>query len=266
MKIENSMTKIHYVEEGKGDLTLLFIHGWCINSSYWSSQIKYFSRQYKVIAIDLPGFGKSTSIRNEWTIEKYGEDIINVIEKLQLNNVILIGHSMSGEIMLEAALKNHKSIIGLVGVDNFKMIDVQFSQEHLEEMTSFFDQLEKDFSNMGPVYADRMLFHTSTDNTVRTRVKNDISNTDPQVGFLSLAGLIKYGMSEPAKLSELNYKLFLINSDATPTNIIGLEKHCKSSFEILNIHTTGHYPMIEKADEFNRLLELVIQKINQKNK
>ena len=79
MKIENSMTKIHYVEEGKGDLTLLFIHGWCINSSYWSSQIKYFSRQYKVIAIDLPGFGKSTSIRNEWTIEKYGEDaIINV--------------------------------------------------------------------------------------------------------------------------------------------------------------------------------------------
>lgn len=59
----------------------------------------------------------------------------------------------------------------MVVVDNFKMIDVQFSQEQLEEMTSFLDQLEKDFSNMGPVYADRMLFHTSTDNTVGRELK-----------------------------------------------------------------------------------------------
>ena len=109
MQIENSTTKIHYIEQGKGNITLFFIHGWCINSSYWSDQIKYFQKQYKAIAIDLPGFGESTSVRTEWTIAKYSEDIINMIDELDLKNVILIGHSMSGEIILETALKNHKT-------------------------------------------------------------------------------------------------------------------------------------------------------------
>ena len=46
MQIENSTTKIHYIEKGKVDVTLFFIHGWCINSSYWSDQIEYFQNQY----------------------------------------------------------------------------------------------------------------------------------------------------------------------------------------------------------------------------
>jgi pimeloyl-ACP methyl ester carboxylesterase len=223
--------------------------------------MEFFQKQYKAVAIDLPGFGESTSVRTEWTIAKYSEDIINVIDELDLKNVILIGHSMAGEIILETALKNHQSIIGLVGVDNFKMIDVQLDKEQFEEMNSFFGQLENDFSTIAPVYAERMLFHESTDNNVRIRVKDDIIKTDPRIGFLSLSDLIKYSISEPAKLSQLNHKLYLINSDATPTNITGLEKYCKSSFEILDIHATGHYPMIEKADEFNELLDLAIKKI-----
>ena len=258
MKIKNGTTQINYIKEGNGDTTLLLVHGWCINSAYWENQINYFKGKYKVVAIDLPGFGKSTSNRNEWTIQQYGTDVIEVIDQLNLQNVILVGHSMSGEVILEAALKDHPSIIGMVGVDNFKMIDVQFSPEQLAEMQSYMELLQKDFKNMAPMYADRMLFHPSTDEEVKARVKKDFENADPEVGFLALKELINYGMLAPSRLAQLNYKLHLINSDFMPTNTNGLAKHCKTLFAIADIHATGHYPMIEKPEAFNKLLEATI--------
>src|SRR4030095_3413444 len=68
-KVNN--TTIAYNQYGKGDTTLLFVHCWCINKEYWSDQSKYFRDKYKVVTLDLPGFGRSDKNRTEWTFEKY---------------------------------------------------------------------------------------------------------------------------------------------------------------------------------------------------
>ena len=44
------------------DTTLLFVHGWCINKEYWKEQSAYFCDNYKVVTLDLPGFGQSVRI------------------------------------------------------------------------------------------------------------------------------------------------------------------------------------------------------------
>lgn len=259
LEIKNGTTTISYLEQGKGDTTLLLVHGWCINKGYWENQIDYFKAKYKLVAIDLPGFGESTSTRDKWTIAQYGGDLIEIIDKLGLTNVILVGHSMAGEVILEAALKDHPAIIGLVGIDNFKTIDVQFSPEQLERMHSVMELMEKDFKNIAPSYAENVLFHPSTDGTVKARVKQDFAASDPDVGFSSLKELVNYSAQEPAKLAQLKYKLHLINSDYMPINLDGLEKYCRNSFAVVNIEETGHYPMIEKPDKFNELLQKTIE-------
>ena len=48
---------------GDGKFTLLFVHGWCIDQSYWSNQVAAFNSNYKIVTIDLPGFGKSGTNR-----------------------------------------------------------------------------------------------------------------------------------------------------------------------------------------------------------
>ncbi|MEJ2615392.1 MAG: alpha/beta hydrolase [Ignavibacteriaceae bacterium] len=259
-EIQTADANIYYIEKGDGDTTLLFLHGWGINSGYWNNQINYFSNKYRTIAIDLPGFGKSSSTRKNYTVEKYGDDVIDVINKLDLKNVILVGHSMSGDIILEAALKNNKQIAGVIGVDNFKFVGVEMSPDQLKEMNSFIDSLKKDYKNLAPEYASKYLFSLSTDSTVRERVKNDYRNSDPEVAISSIKNVFDY--NEMKKLSELNFKLFLINSDGMATNTNGLKKYCKSSFEVLDIHGTGHFPMIEKPDEFDRLLQTALYKIH----
>ena len=81
---------IAYDECGRRDTTLLFVHGWCINKEYWDSQKNYFCDKYKVVAIDLPGFGRSGKTRTNWTFEQYADDVNSFIKEKKLKNVILI--------------------------------------------------------------------------------------------------------------------------------------------------------------------------------
>jgi len=98
--IRESKVEINYFQQGKGDTTLLFLHGWCIDGTYWKNQSDYFSKAYNVYAIDLPGFGKSKAERTNWTIEEYAKDVNAFIDAMNLKKVVIVGHSMSGEIML----------------------------------------------------------------------------------------------------------------------------------------------------------------------
>lgn len=256
--IRDKQVDINYFQQGKGETTLLFLHGWCIDGTYWKNQVEYFSDSYTVFAIDLPGFGKSKADRNNWTIEEYANDVTAFIDTLNLKNVVIIGHSMAGEIMLQTALSNNPKIVGIVGIDNFKIIDVAFTPEQIKQMTDFFPMLEKDFKNSAPVYADMMLFHPTTSKDVKDRVKTDFANSDSVIGFGTFMNQMQYAAADAQRLEQLNYKLYLINSDSFPTNEKGLKNRCKSGFQVETIAATGHYPMIEKPNEFNSILEKVL--------
>ena len=256
--IRDKQVEINYFQQGQGDKTLLFLHGWCIDGNYWKNQLEYFSKNYNVYAIDLPGFGKSKAERTNWTIEEYANDVTAFIDAMNLKHVVIIGHSMAGEIMLQTAQSNNSRIAGIVGVDNFKLIDVSFTPEQMKQMTDFFPMLQNDFNNSAPVYADMMLFHPTTSKEVKDRVKTDFANFDSVIGYGTFMNQMQYAYNDAQRLEQLNYKLYLINSDGFPTNEIGLRNHCKSSFQVQTIAATGHYPMIEKPIEFNLILEKVL--------
>ena len=168
------------------------------------------------------------------------------------------GHSMAGEIMLQTALTNNQKIAGIVGVDNFKIIDAAFTPEQMKQMTDFFPMLEMDFKNSAPVYADMMLFHPATSKEVKDRVKTDFANSDPVIGYGTFMNQMQFANNDAQRLEQLNYKLYLINSDSYPTNEAGLKNHCKSGFQVQTIAAAGHFPMIEKPAEFNLILENVL--------
>jgi len=259
--IRDKQVEINYFQQGQGDTTLLFLHGWCIDGTYWDKQLESFSNTYTVFAIDLPGFGQSKAERPHWTIEEYSLDVTAFIDAMKLKKVIIIAHSMAGEIMLQTALTCNRAIIGMIGVDNFKSIDVVLPPEQLKQMTDFLLLLEKDFKNSAPLYADLMLFHPSTSKEVKDRVKTDFAKSDPIIGYGTLMNQMQYAYSDAQRLEQLRYKLYLINGDSFPTNETGLKNHCLSGFQVETIAATGHYPMIEKPVEFNLLLEKVLKEM-----
>lgn len=98
---------------------------------YW-----HISEKYKVVNIDLPGFGESGNNRQKWTMEAFGEDVVAVIRKLNLNQVVLVGFSMGGPVVIEAANRVPDRIAGIVLVDNMKNPDNTFPPPVVSYMDS----------------------------------------------------------------------------------------------------------------------------------
>lgn len=266
---ENTAIKVNdvaikYNECGKADTTLLFVHGWCINKEYWNDQSKYFCDKYKVVTLDLPGFGESGKKRTNWTFEQYADDVNEFIKEKKLKNVILIGHSMSGDILLLMDTKYPGSVIGIVGIDNLKSPGGKNTDEQTKEIEGFFAMMDSSFSGTVEEYTKQYLFPPSSDTAVVNRVVNDFKNNDSAIAIKVLRSLIDVSQKEKDMMQQLNHKLYLINSDPAPTEIDSLKKYCKSSADVVYVHGTGHYPMIEKPAEFNAALEKVIRMIGEK--
>lgn len=255
---------IVYDECGKADTTLLFVHGWCINKEYWEEQKKFFCDNYKVVTLDLPGFGQSGKNRTEWTFEQYAADINEFIKVQKLKNVILIGHSMSGDILLLMDTKYPGSVIGIVGIDNLKKPGVKLSEEENKGVESFFAMMDSSFSGTVEVYTKQNLFPPSADTSIVNRVVNDFKMNDPVIAIKVLRSLLEVSQKERDMMQQLKHTLYLVNSDADTTHIDSLKKYCKASAEVVYVHGTGHYPMIEKPVQFNSALENVIRMISKK--
>lgn len=262
INLKQRHAQVHYYEQGTGEKTVLLIHGWCINAGYWQAQLAFLaSKGYRAISLDLPGFGKSTAQRSQWSIESYAQDLDAFIKALQLQNVVLVAHSMAGDIMLQLASKANTAIKGLVGIDNFKFVEVEFTPEQYQEMSKYMNLFETDFKNASQTYAEYALFHPKTSQEVKNQVKQDFSQSNPTVALSAFKNMIQFASGVNAKLETLSRKLYLINNSTLPTNEQGLRNRCKQGFEVSYISDSGHYPMIEKPVEFNQLLEKVLDNI-----
>ena len=261
VKLSNEGVFIHHQLLGEGDTTLLFVHGWCIDQSYWKHQIEALKEQYQIVTLDLVGFGESGKNRETFSMEAYGRDIRAAIDQLKLDNVILIGHSMGGDVVLEAALDNEK-VLALIGIDNFKDVSMGTDEKAQEEIANFMTMLKGNFSAVAPAYADQFLFHPDMDSSLREQLKTDFATSDSVSAIASLEALFAYAEKEPKQLEKLKQKLYLINSTDIPANWEGLIK-TGAAHEVFDIDGTGHYPMVEKPQLFNLLLKKALLKISQ---
>jgi pimeloyl-ACP methyl ester carboxylesterase len=249
---------------GDADTTLLFVHGWCINKEYWDPQLKFFCPSYKVVAIDLPGFGLSGKNRTTWNFDEYTEDIKAVIEQLHLKNVILIGHSMSGDIILNASNKYPGLLAGIVGIDNLHEPGSIMSEQQQKETASFFDMLSAGFDSTVTKYMKGSVVQPSTDTAVVNRVMNSIYTADSSIATSVLRSLMDVSQREKPLMQGLSHKLYLVNSDVFPIKTDSLSKYCAKGIHAELVQATSHYPMIEKPGDFNAALLKVIQAIGRK--
>ena len=247
---------ISYHVEGKGNPALVFVHGWCCDKSYWKHQVPYFAEKYKVITIDLAGHGKSGLGRKTWSIEAFGKDVVAVLEQENVNQAILIGHSMGGPVIVETARQSPKHIIGLVGVDTFFNFEETYSQEQIE---AFISPFLTDFIEATHNFV-RGMFTQNSDTSVIEQIVDDMSSAPPEVGIGAMREVASYNVSE--SLKDIQIPIVCINSDQWPTNIEVGQKHAVS-FKLKLMPGIGHFVMIEEPDKFNKLLNETINELIQ---
>lgn len=106
--------ELAYVDVGSGPHTLLFVHGLGSYLKAWHPTIENLRPDFRCIAIDLPGYGKSSKEDYSFEMTFFAETLAAFIQQLELEQVTLIGHSMGGQISMHLALQDASLIESLV--------------------------------------------------------------------------------------------------------------------------------------------------------
>src|SRR5262245_53476726 len=109
--------RIHYQERGAG-APLVLLHGYTASTFAWKDVFEPLSQQFRVIAVDLKGFGFSGKPDGDYTRRAQGESVIRFLDHLKIDRAILCGSSMGGEVTMNAAVKHPDRVSALILVDS----------------------------------------------------------------------------------------------------------------------------------------------------
>ena len=243
---------------GKGKVSLVFVHCWACARSFWKEQLDVFSRYYRVVSLDLAGHGASGTDREQWSIAGLAGDVQAVIEELDLERCILIGHSLGGPVSLVVAAQMPRRIVGVIGVDTIHSVDFEYPREAVENLVQGF---ESDFTGMMeaavaanfPENADQSLLEwvsvraSEANREAVLAIARDFSNFDPKAALSDVKVPVRCINAKP------------YSSSSFDTAIEANQNY--ADFDAVLMEGVGHYLMLEKPEEFNRLLAATIEKI-----
>jgi pimeloyl-ACP methyl ester carboxylesterase len=113
---------IHWTSTGSGP-AIIFVHGWTCDESSWEGQVPAFSKGYRVITLDLPGHGKSDVPKDgKFSMELFARAVEAVRSEAKVERAVFVGHSMGTPVIRTYALTYPARVAGLVLVDGLVQV------------------------------------------------------------------------------------------------------------------------------------------------
>jgi pimeloyl-ACP methyl ester carboxylesterase len=257
---------IAYVDEGTGNETIILIHGLGSYIPAWKKNITELSKKYRCIAIDLPGYGKSSKNPHSGLMTFYAGVVNEFIDKLGLENVTLAGHSMGGQISMVAAIHYPEKVKNLIlvdpaGFENFhpgqRLWFKDVMSPNLVRLTSVESievNLASNFYNMPKdamfMIEDRIAMRTADDfenycyavsQSVGGMVDEPVLN---KLKYIKQPTLIFFGEND-----NLIPNRYLNPGKTEPIAKFGASKIQNS--KLIMVPKCGHFMMFEKSETFN---------------
>jgi len=133
---------INVVESGSGFTTLIFLHYWGGSSATWEDTIGELARTHRCIAVDLRGWGASSKGDIDYSLDAMADDVVALINKLDLRDYILVGHSMGGKIAQIVATRQPDGLKGLALVAPAPPTPLPTPQEMRDQMLAALETRE----------------------------------------------------------------------------------------------------------------------------
>ncbi|UCH04608.1 MAG: alpha/beta hydrolase [Candidatus Thorarchaeota archaeon] len=252
--------KIHYEVLGDGDVTLIFVGGWGVPTArkVWRHQLS-FSSVHRLVLLDLAGHGKSGKNRKHYTMELFAQDVRAVVEKLDLKNIILIGHSMGGPVILEAERLLSDRVIGLIPLDSLSVIpEVGFMGLEDDVIEERMKPYTEDF-----IGATTALFEYYLSDKFEPQDVEEVRKTPPTLDRRSMLSawveLYKWDLNSVLPRITKPIKCIVAGKDF-PKNMRG---GYNSTFDAVYLEDLGHLLFAEDPKRFNEVLSNCISELLQ---
>ena len=109
--------RLHYQDKGVGPPVVL-VHGFSSSTYSWKNVFEPLAKSYRVIAVDLKGFGFSGKPDGDYTRRAQAMLVAHLLDHLKIEKAWLVGNSMGGEVSLNFALQNPRRVAGLILIDS----------------------------------------------------------------------------------------------------------------------------------------------------
>lgn len=267
--------QLAYTDEGKGEKTLIFIHGLGSYSQAWIRNIESLKSDYRCIAVDLPGYGKSGKEAHSGGMPFYAGIINELVEVLNLKNVYLAGHSMGGQIaitthLLYPSLANGLVLVAPAGFEPFHKGQRQWFREvmtvdgvKLTTAEAIVNNLASNFYKMPEeadfMITDRMAMRTASDfeaycyavvQSVQGMVDYPVL---PYLKDIRIPTLILFGENDNLIPNRYLNPGFTADIARNGANAIPGSK-------LVLVPECGHFMMFEKPEVFNSEARSFLQK------
>lgn len=259
--------KITYIDQGSSEETIILVHGLASNAGFWRYNIPELSKKYRVIAVDLPGYGKSQKGNYNYSMSFYADQIKKLIETLKLKNVIYVGHSMGGQIGIKLAINYPESLNKLIlaspaGFEEFQQGEGDWlrSVMTMKGVKSTTEEgIRRNLAMNFYSWADQ--WEWMVEERVRMRKASDFDEFAYTVvncvnGMLDEPTFNKLSLIKtPTLVVYGKYDGLIPNPYLNPGHTSDVfEKGAKdiSNVKLVELDNTGHMLQIEKAEEFNQ--------------
>ena len=266
-KISIANEKIAFTDEGSGEKTLVFIHGLSSNLKSWYKNVSALKADYRCIALDLPGYGKSTKNSTTYSLKDNAGFLNSFIEIKTLTNVVLLGHSMGGQVAVITVLDAPENFINLVivasaGIETFSekeamVMKASYTTAIVEESTP--EQIRNNFE------MNFYQFPEDAEFMVRERIAmrdTDDMNIYSEVVVNNIHAMLDEPIIDRLSSIEIPVLMIYGKNDLLIPNkyfhpsqdIRSLVKDAKeriSTLKVRLIDEAGHFVNFEKPDEVN---------------
>ena len=263
--IVNNQLVSFFKIDNAGDKCLLFLHGWRSQKEVWQpiiNKLQVSNNQLSFVSLDLLGFGASSIPQKPMKVGDYAEIVRGFIEKLDLKNIVIIGHSFGGRIGIKLAAKHPELISKLVLVDAAGFVTKGFKRTFFKFMAklvkpffgfSFTQGLRKKIYQF--IGADDYLATPGLQKTFVNVVNEDLSE---EIKKISCPTLIIWGEDDketPVEFGQRMYNLISAKGgsapggqDSIPSSDGIAQSNDRAKF--ITLPGSGHFSFLDKPEEF----------------
>lgn len=248
---------IHYTCEGEGK-PIVFIHGLGGNSINWLYQRNHFKQHYQVIAIDLPGHGKSEG-REELNFFDYQAVLSELLMvELELDDLLVCGISMGGKVALDFASRHPETVIGLMLADTFAGLD----EEEKKRRKATWDLIYQ--PNGVDRWVERVIDEMGLDpqGAIAKGFQKGILSNQLDFMYKLFAQLLEYDQRD--QLQVIKVPVFVLHGERDRFIARSCAEEIYQGLVNSELHIVadcGHLPNVEQPKVFNELLGGLISRV-----
>jgi len=245
---------VHWSSTGTAKQTVILVHGWTCDETSWDAQVPALNQKYRVITLDLPGHGKSDPPKDgKFSMDLFARAVEAVRVEAKVNRAVLVGHSMGTPVIRQYARMYPQRVAGMVPVDGLILLAASTGRgaPNPQTMTGPNGMRARETMIRG-------MFTPATPAAVQQHVlKMMLAAPEATASGAMLATFDTSYWKEDV----LTMPVLGIYAGSSPmSNRENLKKLFPNS-EYVQVAGTGHFVMMERPEEFNRLLAAFLGKV-----